>query len=100
MVRDVDPDLRHDPPHAAGPSSPLRMFQGWTVGTSDLRFVERSIVYLARGTSRSFCERFEIIVVSRWSICRSLLNSWTCLRASLVRRKSATAAESVSAFAM
>src|SRR5262245_31177399 len=83
--------------HAAGPSSPLRISHGRVVGTSDFRFVLRSIVYLARGTSRSFCERFEIIVVSRRSICESLANS---SRLSFVPRTSASATDRNSAFAV
>src|SRR5262249_26769238 len=64
------------PHHAAGSGSPLRMFHGLgPLGTSDFKFVERSIVYFALGTSRNFCERFEIIAISRCSINVNLLNS-------------------------
>src|SRR5262249_61074352 len=75
------------------------MFHGRVVvgGTSDFKFVERSIVYFARGTSRSFCERFEIIVVSLFSIAESLANSCWYLRLSFVLRISASARDRNSA---
>jgi hypothetical protein len=66
----------------------------------DLRFVLLSIVYFARGTSRSFWLRFEIIWFSRWSMCINLFHSCRCLLTSFVARIFAAATDSVSALAM